>query len=115
MYVLTTMYDDGFTKAETCNDITEVFSAAAIYLQDRECTGVLCLDIETKELSEDISLSPKKTFRKIDKNKSTNNINKNENKNFQNESLIYGPIITLLKNTVDKYNRKNKMKNNKKV
>ena len=71
--------------------------------------------IETKELSEDISLSPKKTFRKIDKNKSTNNINKNENKNFQNESLIYGPIITLLKYTVDKYNRKNKMKNNKKV
>ena len=49
MYVLTTMYDGGFTKAETCNDITEVFNAAAIYLQDRECTGVLCLDLETKE------------------------------------------------------------------
>lgn len=49
MYVLTTMYDDGFTKAETCNDITTVFATAAIYLQDKECTGVLCLDLETKE------------------------------------------------------------------
>lgn len=49
MYVLTTMYDDGFTKAETCSDITTVFSTAAIYLQDQECTGVLCLDLETKE------------------------------------------------------------------
>lgn len=49
MYVLTTMYDDGFTKAETCNDITTVFATAAIYLQDKECTNVLCLDLETKE------------------------------------------------------------------
>jgi len=49
MYVLTTMYDDGFTKVETCNDIATVFSTAAIYLQDKECTSVLCLDLETKE------------------------------------------------------------------
>ena len=36
MYVLTTMYDDGFTKVETCNDITTVFATAAIYLQETE-------------------------------------------------------------------------------
>lgn len=49
MYVLTTIYDDGFTKAETCNDITEVFSTATIYLQGKECTGVLCLDLKTRQ------------------------------------------------------------------
>lgn len=49
MYILTTMYDDGFTKVETCNDITTVFTTAAIYLQDKECTSILCLDPETKE------------------------------------------------------------------
>ena len=49
MYVLTTMYDDGFTKVETCNDIATVFATAAIYLQDKECTSILCLDLETKE------------------------------------------------------------------
>ena len=49
MYVLTTMYDDGFAKTETCSDITTVFSAATIYLQDKECTGILCLDLETQE------------------------------------------------------------------
>jgi hypothetical protein len=49
MYNLITVYDDGFTKSEICRNITEIFSAAAIYTQDEECTSVIGINVETKE------------------------------------------------------------------
>lgn len=49
MYTIITTYDDGFTKAETAKEITQVFNAAAIYSQDEECTSILVMDTQTKE------------------------------------------------------------------
>lgn len=49
MYNLITVYDDGFTKSEMCHDVIAMFSAAAIYAQDKECTSIIGMNIETKE------------------------------------------------------------------
>lgn len=49
MYHLITVYDDGFAKSEICRDITEMFSAAAIYTQDEECASVIGINLETNE------------------------------------------------------------------
>lgn len=49
MYNLITVYDDGFTKSEVCRNVTEMFSAAAIYAQDDECVSILGINVETKE------------------------------------------------------------------
>lgn len=49
MYNLITVYDDGFTKTEICNSETDMFCAAAIYAQDKECIIIIGMDIETKK------------------------------------------------------------------
>lgn len=49
MYSIITIYDDGFGKSEIANDIQQVFSAAAIYSQDRECVSIVAIDTQTKE------------------------------------------------------------------
>ena len=77
---------------------------------------------ETKDVKDfscktkDISLSsPKKSKRRrqLSKNKSNETLDyiiKSDKKVIQNDQLTSGPIITLLKKTVDNYNRKNKKK-----
>ena len=70
------------------------------------------------KLSEDISISTKKIqkYKKKGKSKSRSSKNLSYLKEFeepkkQNEPFISGPIITLLKKTVDNYNeKKNKLK-----
>ena len=49
MFNLIVVYDDGFTKSEVVNDPVTVFNACGIYLQDLECSSVLCLNLETRE------------------------------------------------------------------
>ena len=49
MFNLIVVYDDGFTKSEVVNDPVTVFNACGIYLQDPECSSVLCLNLETRE------------------------------------------------------------------
>ena len=74
------------------------------------------------KVSEDISISTKKIKKckkkkKSLKSKSSKNLTylqDFENQNKQNEAFISGPIITLLKKTVDDYNEKqNKLKKQK--
>ena len=61
----------------------------------------------------------KKCTKKKSKSKSSKNLTylkefENKNKNKRNEPFISGPIITLLKKTVDDYNeKKNKLKKKK--
>lgn len=49
MYSIITTYDDGFDKSEIVNDIQQVFNAAAIYSQDKECISIIAIDTQTKE------------------------------------------------------------------
>jgi len=49
MFTLITVYDDGFSKSETCDNIVSVFTAAAIYAQDKECVSILAMNVNTKE------------------------------------------------------------------
>ena len=49
MYTLISTYDDGFSKSECVNDITQAFAAAAIYAVDEECISILCLNNETRD------------------------------------------------------------------
>ena len=42
MYTLISTYNDGFSKSECVNDITQAFAAAAIY-------SILCLNNETRD------------------------------------------------------------------
>lgn len=49
MYSIITTYDDGFSKSEIAEEINQVFSAAAIYSQDKECISIIAMDIQTKE------------------------------------------------------------------
>lgn len=49
MFNLIVVYEDGFTKSEVVDDPVTVFNACGIYLQDPECSSVLCLDLETRE------------------------------------------------------------------
>lgn len=49
MYTLITMYDDGFTKSEIVNELQTVFSTAAIYIQDKECSSIIAMNNKTKE------------------------------------------------------------------
>ena len=49
MYTLISTYDDGFSKSECVNDITQAFAAAAIYAIDEECVSILCLNNETRD------------------------------------------------------------------
>lgn len=49
MFNLIVVYDDGFTKSEVVNDPVTVFNACGIYLQDPECTSILCIDLETRD------------------------------------------------------------------
>ena len=48
-YTLITMYSDGFTKAETSNNLPEIFYAVSTYIIDNDCTSVICMNNETKE------------------------------------------------------------------
>ena len=69
------------------------------------------------KISEDISISTKKIKKCKKKSRSSKNLTflkEIENKNKQNEAFISGPIITLLKKTVDDYKeKKNKSKKEK--
>lgn len=49
MYSIITTYDDGFSKSEIAEEINQVFNAAAIYSQDKECISIIAMNIQTKE------------------------------------------------------------------
>ncbi len=48
MYTLISTYDDGFSKSEICDSFAQALDAAEIYIQDKECVGLLVVDIEDK-------------------------------------------------------------------
>lgn len=40
MYTLARYYKDGYSASEQADDISTIFSAASIYLEDKECIGI---------------------------------------------------------------------------
>jgi hypothetical protein len=48
MFTLITVYEDGFSKSETCKNITDVFAAASVYSYDKECISIVAIDVNTK-------------------------------------------------------------------
>ena len=79
-------------------------------INQNETKDVIDFSYKTK-VSDDVSSSPKKRkkSRQCSKNKSNKTLQyhlKSSKKNFQSDISTSGPIITLLKKTVDNYNRK---------
>ena len=50
MFIITTTYDDGFSKTEHVNDVSNAFASAAIYTIDEECVSVVCRNTATNEI-----------------------------------------------------------------
>ena len=79
-------------------------------INQKETKDIIDFSCKTK-VSDDLSFSPKKkTKKKSSKNKSNKTLNYQINSDINSgprEQYISGPIITLLKKTVDNYNRKN--------